>query len=502
MIFSAVFKEADSMQTKKKKKKKSKRSFIKRYYLFTALIVSVSFVFFSVLILILVTNHWWNEKMAMLGENSSTIAQSYIDAVTSDDENSRFNTLILGNNISTISSATESEYLVCDRNGKIILCPEFLSNGGKVCEKHSAIEIDPSLTARAKGGKFTSFTSISPGFGNSFIVGMPIEYNNLIIGEVFAVEDAVKGLVPYVASIFKITIIAMFAAILLSFAAIYINTRRTTKPISEMIEAMGRYAKGDFSQHVNIDSSTSDMEEMGFALNKMVDELAVDNEAKKSFVANVSHELKTPMTTISGFVDGILDGTIPPEKEKEYLSTVSSEVKRLSRLVVSMLNLSKIESGEVKIQPVKYNLSSQILEILIAMEQRISEKNISIEGLDEIADVKVFADRDLLHQAVYNLLDNAVKFTDENGTISVFASKSDAYVTVTMRNTGAGLSKEDISRIFERFYKVDKSRSFDVKGVGLGLYIVKTIINMHGGMIYADSKEGEYTEFTFTVPGE
>lgn len=440
--------------------------------------------------------------MDMLGENCVSISQSYIDAVTTDKSNNKFNVLILGNNIKTISKATESEYFVCDLDGKIVICPEFLGSEGKVCEKHSSIEINNELIERAKTGEFTSFTALDPHFANSFIVALPIVYNDTVIGEVFAVEDAVQGLLPYVASICKITFWVTLAAILLSFAAIYINTRRTTKPIAEMIEAMGRYAKGDFSYHVTAKGSTRDMEEMAFALNKMVDELAVDNEAKKSFVANVSHELKTPMTTIGGFVDGILDGTIPPEKEKEYLATVSSEVKRLARLVVSMLNLSKIESGEIKIQPTKYNISSQILEALISMEQRLSEKNISVDGLDEISEIKVYADRDLLHQVIYNLLDNAVKFTDENGTISVFANEDEKQVSITLRNTGTGLSKENIARIFERFYKVDQSRSFDVKGVGLGLYIVKTIINMHDGIIYADSKEGEYTEFTFTLPKE
>lgn len=483
------------------KKKNKRKSFVKHYYIITAFIVGVSFVFFSILMLVLITSHWWNEKMDMLVDNSTTIAQSYIDAVTAEKDDGGFKSLVLANNINTISKATESDYFICDLDGNIVICPEFLANEGKVCATHSQIIVNKSLIERAKvEDGFTSFTSLSEGMSNSFIVSTPIRYNGTIIGEIFAVEDAVRGLLPYVASICKMTFWATLAAILISFAAIYINTRRTTKPIAEMVEAMGRYAKGDFSYRVSATGSTSDMEQMAFALNKMVDELAVDNEAKKSFVANVSHELKTPMTTIGGFVDGILDGTIPQEKEKEYLLTVSSEVKRLSRLVVSMLNLSKIESGEVKIQPVKYNISSQILEALISLEQRLDEKNISVEGLSEISDITVYADRDLLHQVIYNLLDNAVKFTNENGVISVFAQQDDNSVSITLRNTGNGLSKEDVSRIFERFYKVDKSRSFDVKGVGLGLYIVKTIINMHGGIIFADSVEGEYTQFTFKLP--
>ena len=235
-------------------------------------------------------------------------------------------------------------------------------------------------------------------------------------------------------------------------------------------------------------------------MNKMAYELKIDDEAQKSFIANVSHELKTPMTSIGGFVDGILDGTIPPEEEKKYLTIVSNEVRRLSRMVVSMLNISKIEAGEIQLAATKYDVSKQIFETLLLFEQKIEEKHIEIDGFEEMHGVMIEADRDMLHQVIYNLFDNAVKFTPENGRITVSAVSSEEATTVSIRNSGAGVSEEEISRIFERFYKVDKSRSFDTKGVGLGLYIVKTIVNMHDGEITASSKQGEYTEFSFEIP--
>ncbi|MBQ6600175.1 MAG: GHKL domain-containing protein, partial [Clostridia bacterium] len=225
-----------------------------------------------------------------------------------------------------------------------------------------------------------------------------------------------------------------------------------------------------------------------------------EEKSRRSFIANVSHELKTPMTSIGGFIDGILDGTIPPEDEKKYLGIVSNEVKRLSRMVVSMLNLSKIEAGEVSINPTEYDISKQLFDTLLSFEKRIDKGRINIEGFEDMGFVAVKADRDLLQQVIYNLIDNAVKFTPENGTISLRAENDREKTTVIIRNSGAGVSKEEISRIFERFYKVDKSRSYDTKGVGLGLYIVKTIINMHDGEIYADSELGEYTEFRFVIP--
>jgi signal transduction histidine kinase len=206
------------------------------------------------------------------------------------------------------------------------------------------------------------------------------------------------------------------------------------------------------------------------------------------------------MTSIGGFIEGILDGTVPKDQETQYLRIVSKEIRRLSRIVVSMLNLSKIEAGEVDLAPVKYDIAAQLFETLLPFERTINDKDIQVEGFEEMGVVNVTADRDLIQQVIFNLLDNAVKFTPEHGTITVTAKTTERGVRVTIRNTGAGVASEEIARIFERFYKVDKSRSFDIKGVGLGLYIVKTIINMHDGTIRASSKEGEYTEFSFELP--
>lgn len=481
-----------------KRHKEKKNLFFLRFYLISALVIAVAFILFGIMILVMITMHWWNEKMDMLNVNSVSISADYVNAVYK--ERDTMSTLLLGNDIRTISEATEADYFICDTDGKVLVCREFLETGGRVCQQHANMNISTDLVERAKKEKFSSFTSIGENIRDSFIVAMPIVYNGTVVAEMFAVEDAVKGLLPYVGSMCKLIFFALIITLLIAYIIIYFYSRRITKPIGDMIEATSHYAKGDFSYHVNAEGSSPEMVSMAEAMNKMVDELAIDDKAKKSFVANVSHELKTPMTTIGGFVDGILDGTIPKEKEDEYLRTVSNEVKRLSRLVVAMLNLSKIESGEISIKPTRYNVSSQIVEVLLSMEQRIDEKKISVEGLENMGDLKIYADRDLLHQVIYNLLDNAVKFTPENGTIYFFGKYENDATTVTVRNSGQGVSDEEISRIFERFYKVDQSRSFDVKGVGLGLYIVKTIINMHDGVIKASSKQGEYTEFKFTIP--
>ena len=265
-----------------------------------------------------------------------------------------------------------------------------------------------------------------------------------------------------------------------------------------MSEATKQYSKGDFSYRIqrNRRNTVREFDELSAAINSMADSLEKLENSRSEFVANVSHELKTPMTTIGGFIDGILDGTIDEKNRNHYLGIVSDEVKRLSRLVVSMLNMSKIEAGELRIKPEKFNLTGQIIGIFMSFEQKIDDKKINIRGLDSLSNIYIEADSDMISQVFYNLIDNAVKFTPENGDISAFMTTDDEYVTVTVRNTGKGIAPDDLEHVFERFYKGDKSRSLDAKSAGLGLFIVRNIVNLHGGEITADSVYGKYTQFT------
>ncbi|MEE0808660.1 MAG: HAMP domain-containing sensor histidine kinase, partial [Acutalibacteraceae bacterium] len=211
-------------------------------------------------------------------------------------------------------------------------------------------------------------------------------------------------------------------------------------------------------------------------------------------------ELKTPMTTIGGFIDGIIDGTIEPERQSHYLGIALAEVKRLSRMVDSMLSLSRLESSEFTPQYEKFDFREQILTVVISQEQRITQNNIEIIGLDELPEVTVNADKDLIYRVIYNLVDNAIKFTGTKGKIS-FDVKTDAKnVTFKIKNTGVGIPKSDLPLVFDRFYKVDKSRSYNKESTGLGLYMAKRIIQNHGGSISVSSVENAVTTFEFTLP--
>ena len=165
-----------------------------------------------------------------------------------------------------------------------------------------------------------------------------------------------------------------------------------------------------------------------------------------------------------------------------------------------MLDLSKIDSGAMQLKKQRFNLSEVIFQALLSFEHRIDEKHIEVQGFDELDTITVNGDADLIHQVLYNLFDNAVKFTNEGGYIRVRATVQNKVVTVSISNSGIGVSTEELSHIFERFYKTDKSRSFDRQGVGLGLYIVKTIVTLHGGRIHAEGSEGNYCNIIFTLP--
>lgn len=298
----------------------------------------------------------------------------------------------------------------------------------------------------------------------------------------------------------QVFVITMLFATLICVVILYALTKKLTSPITQMAKAAEKIGQGNFSLRLPVFQS-QDLQELGQAFNDMAQSLENHEQVHNSFIANVSHELRTPMTSIGGFADGILDGTIPPSQTKNYLRIISDETKRLTRLVRAMLNLSKLESGTMELQTTRFSVVQPIVATLVTFEKRLDEKNIEIRGLD-IDRIDVEADEDLIHQVMYNLIENAIKFTDKGGYIEfIFEPKAhEKLLQVTIRNSGDGIASEDLLLVFDRFYKTDKSRAKDKNGVGLGLNIVRSIIHLHGGTVYADSKAGEYTEFVFTLP--
>ena len=268
-------------------------------------------------------------------------------------------------------------------------------------------------------------------------------------------------------------------------------------PVKEMTLAAKRFGNGDFSEKLYVPEDN----EFGFlanSLNEMASSLEAIEENRKSFISNVSHELRTPMTTIGGFVDGILDGTIPKEKHKYYLRIVSEEVDRLARLVKSMLNISKYEAGEMEMTKETFDLMPLLVKVLLMFETRIDEKHVEIRGIEH-GRFMVSADSDLMQQVLYNLVENAVKFVNDGGYIEFAFENRDGSSVIRIRNSGEGLKANEISKVFDRFYKADASRGIDKTGVGLGLSIVRSIIKLHDGKILVRSEPNSFVEFEITL---
>lgn len=293
-------------------------------------------------------------------------------------------------------------------------------------------------------------------------------------------------------------ILASLWVMIASFIAIYLLSERIVSPIKQMSNATKRFAAGHFDTKISVDGS-DEIAELVTAFNSMSESLSELEYMRSSFLANVAHDLRTPMTSISGFIDGILDGAIPPEKQPYYLEIIGDEIRRLSRLVSNLLDLSRMEAGNRKYERVPFDICETARIILLTFEAKINAKHLDVEFDAPDERLYVYSDKDAIHQALYNLCENAVKFSYDGGKYRIFIKDLGKKISVTVRNEGVGIADEDLPHVFDRFYKSDKSRGLDRSGVGLGLYIVKTICDNLGEEISVDSKLNEFCSFTLTL---
>jgi signal transduction histidine kinase len=287
----------------------------------------------------------------------------------------------------------------------------------------------------------------------------------------------------------------MIFAFLISFVA----TKKQSEPLNEMASAARRFARGEFEIRVKNRGRNDEIGQLTEAFNVMADSLERSERLRRDFIANLSHELKTPMTVISGFAEGLLDGTIKKEDEPRYLGIISSETKRLSRLVRSMLDISMLRSGAgSKVLESSFDISEIIRLAILSLEGNIKDKNLDI--IAQLPDERIMTrgDADSITQVVFNLIDNAIKFSNIGGVIELELWTRDTKVYVSVTNQGETIPTNELPQIFERFHKTDKSRSVNRDGVGLGLYIVKMILDSHNEDIFVTSNDG-ITKFIFTL---
>lgn len=471
-----------------------KLNFFKKFFLVNTMVFLSSIIIIVLLLSIFISNYTTTDKIETLKKSCNIITSTYAqknDLNALDSDSISF--------LRTISQVSETDLFISDSNGEVKLCScdDWSIDG--ICE-HNQNKISKNIIDKVMLEDYNESGDLEGHFSQvKFTYASRLtDINNETIGVVFATISStnIRG---FFNAIFRLFLFAAFIPIIFMFFAEYFISYKFTKPLRLMSEASRSMAKGDFSKRIPV-TGDDEIGELAIAFNQMTNSLVQLEGTRRHFIANISHEFKTPMTTIGGFIDGIIDGTIPTEKQGYYLEIISSEIKRLSRLVQSMLSLSKLESGELQINRSDFDLLDMVLKIIVSQEQRIEKKELTIKGLEDISPTTLNADYDLIYQVVYNLIDNSIKFTNEKGLISFEINNFNNLIQFKIRNTGEGIEEKDLPYVFERFYKTDKARSAVKDSTGLGLYLANAIISIHGGKISVKSKQDEYTEFTFVLP--
>ena len=402
-------------------------------------------------------------------------------------------------NLDIASKVSGSDAVLCNGEGRVVICSDSLFG----C-KHVGLYVNQDYLNKVVQQGSDRATGLIKGLYEEerFLVALPLggsEGQNLGIIIVSCPLAGVNAVLTKISNIFLTTAAVV---VLVSVLAVSLFARRESRPLQEMARVANAFGHGDLEARVKIeDNYSEEVEELALAFNNMASSLQKSEYRRQEFVANVSHELKTPMTTIAGYVDGMLDKTIPEEKWPHYLQIVSDETKRLSRLVRSMLDISQLQSqgGIPDEKKIQFDLEDACSRVLLTFEKKIDDKKLNVEVDMPDHPVFTFANEDYITQVIYNLIDNAVKFCPQGGTLGLKIKEGAAKAYVSVSNEGDTIPPEELPLVFDRFHKLDKSRSKNRDGWGLGLYIVKTIVCSHGENIGVTSRDGK-TEFTFTMP--
>ena len=463
-----------------------------RNFAVTAVMVMVSFLLIGVAFGVVSRSVFLSETRENVQNSSQTISRM-AQAVAEEED---LRSLEMRMMLSTIGSSTGQHIFICSTAGRVVAC----SDSAAFCRHIGMLLPESVLAALPETGSTTFRDTLGDFYTNRHytVATVLAGDSDRPIGTLFVSRDTRDALNVW-ETILPLFLIISLAVLFLALIFTSISTHLMTKPLKDMAVTARRFGSGDLSARVETTGSTDEISELAEAFNSMADSLEKSEEKRREFIANVSHELKTPMTTIAGFADGILDGTIPPQSQTRYLQTISSETKRLSRLVRSMLELSRLQAADRStLMKNSFDVTEILRRTLINFADKIEEHRLDVDFQVPDDPMMVLGDPDAITQVIYNLLDNAVKFSKENSQLGLSLWKDNTKAYVSVRNHGATIPEAEIPLLFDRFHKSDRSRSQDRDGVGLGLYIVKTILTNHGEDIAVTSRQG-VTEFVFTL---
>ncbi len=476
------------------------KSLYKRELAMMVGIVTLSFTLLSTAFMLLSYRYIISETRDRLERNAGYIAaatSSYLQSANSFSLLDSITEALYQSNMETVSAVSDASVIVADTYGNVLYATD---------ERVYSRTLPPQIVQQIlEKGSYTGLTNLDGLYSsNRYIAGLPVrtQMTSSLSANwgVVLVSGDTSGLSEMWRSTATIFFFAAVVVLLIAVVASSITSAHQTRPLTEMAEAARKFGRGEFDVRVNSYKDRCDeIGELAEAFNSMANSLAKVESQRAEFIANVSHELKTPMTTIAGFAEGILDGTIPPEKERDALNVVVSETRRLSRLVRRMLDLSRLNAlTETVTAQEQFDIIEVLSRVLVSLEGRITGRGLDVDAQFPDTPIMVWGDPDGVTQVCYNLLDNAAKFAAQGTAITVQVLKKDRKAYISVRNLGATIPPDELPLLFDRFHKADYSRSIDREGVGLGLYIVKTILGNLKENITVTSEDG-VTQFTFTL---
>lgn len=469
----------------------------KRHFALTAGMILVSFVVLAIAFTTLSYQYSIRDQKDGLEEKSGYVAAMTAQVINRGEDQLQDDAFqyYLG----AVARLVDTDVMLCDTEGTIL----FASNDGYEVPDWQGMTVPAEVLSALTESADYEGTSDLGVFGEERLVcGAPVTVEqgerSVLYGYVL-VSVSVENMTRLWQAFASIFLFAAVAVLLVAFISSSISFRSLTRPLKEMTDVVRRFGMGEFDLRVKETNRKDEVGELSRAFNNMADSIALNEQKRSEFVTNISHELKTPMTTIAGYADGILDGTIPPEREREYLQVISDETRRLARLVRRMLDMSRLQAGgDMVLSQTEFDIGETLAQVLISLEGKINNKGLDVDARLPDSTLLVWGDPDAIAQVCYNLVENAIKFAHPNTVIGVSVSTRGGKAYIAIRDTGETIPEEELPLIFDRLHKSDRSRSLDKEGVGLGLYLVKTILNDLKETITVTSKDN-VTEFVFTL---
>lgn len=450
----------------------------------------IVFTLLSLITVITVSNHLFyknliREEVDSMYKESNTIVSTYATSYFSSKSTMEQTEAEL----KRLDSMLDRQIWIIDTSGAIILDTKKTATSLDVIE-----EFDPTIN----GGKYYERGTFYGYFSEETLSVMaPITSNYTVQGYVI-LHNPISEIVLKKDNYISIALILIFMIFAYSIIFLFIFRMWVLRPLKKITIAAKEYASGNLKYELNIDTD-DEMGNLAKAMNFMAKELNETEEYQKKFISNVSHDFRSPLTSIKGYLEAMLDGTIPPEFQEKYLNIVISETERLNKLTSSLLTLNKMDSKEARLEMTKFDINNMIKQVILTFEGTCLAKNIKFNLIFDEKEHFVLADYSKIQQVLYNLIDNAIKFSNPNSFIHITTSEKGEKIFVSVKDTGIGIPKDSISKVWDRFYKSDLSRGKDKKGTGLGLSIVKEILTAHRENINVISTEGVGTEFIFTL---